>query len=123
MRRNCPESAHCCANRRPAPAKHVDPDAHPRLRRSSRRYQGDRVQPVRPTRPGIWQRHGQQLTSVNTKIMSHAPLNWSLLVPPACLAELGSAGSETIPASRLDNLYRRALSTASRSYSQPPPPA
>jgi chorismate mutase len=62
------------------------------------------------------------IDALNTKILSQVSLNWSLLQTPQCAAGLDDARTATIRARRLDNLYQRALTTATRSYCQPQPP-
>ncbi|BDB42499.1 secreted chorismate mutase [Mycobacterium kiyosense] len=58
------------------------------------------------------------IDDLNTKILSHISLNWSLLHSPACTAELAAASAESIRRRRFDDLYRRALTAATRSYCQ-----
>jgi chorismate mutase len=63
------------------------------------------------------------IDALNNKILSQIALNWSLLHSPACGRQLEGASSQTIRARGFDNLYQRALSTATRSYCQAQPPA
>ncbi|MDT5225107.1 MAG: chorismate mutase [Mycobacterium sp.] len=55
---------------------------------------------------------------LNTKILSHIALNWNLLHDPACARQLEDARTDAIRVRRFDNLYRQALTTATRSYCQ-----
>lgn len=56
------------------------------------------------------------IDALNNKILSHIAANWSLLQAPECARQLQNAREATIRARRLDHLYQRALSTATRSY-------
>ncbi len=59
---------------------------------------------------------------LNNKILSQIKLSWSLLHSPACARQLAAANSEAIRNHQFDNLYQRALSTATASYCQADPP-
>ncbi|MDP7701886.1 MULTISPECIES: chorismate mutase [unclassified Mycobacterium] len=61
------------------------------------------------------------IDALNTKILSHIALNRSLLGSPACPGLLRQARAEVTRQRGLDNLYQRALSTATASYCQPQP--
>jgi chorismate mutase len=63
------------------------------------------------------------IDALNNKILSQIALNWSLLHSPACTRQLEDASSATILARGFDDLYQRALSTATQSYCQAQPPA
>lgn len=56
------------------------------------------------------------IDTLNNKILSQIAVNWSLLHSPSCAPELQSARDETVRVRRFDNLYQRALTTATRSY-------
>ncbi|GFG90764.1 chorismate mutase [Mycobacterium bourgelatii] len=56
------------------------------------------------------------IDTLNTKILSQIAANWSLLDSPSCATELQHASAEIIRARHFDNLYQRALTTATRSY-------
>lgn len=58
------------------------------------------------------------IDALNTKILSQVSLNWSLLDSPQCVLELAGARAEVIRQRGFDNLYQRALTTATRSYCQ-----
>ncbi|OBI92370.1 chorismate mutase [Mycobacterium asiaticum] len=59
-----------------------------------------------------------QIDTLNTKILSQASLNWSLLRSPSCGFRLDEARTVVIRARRFDDLYQRALNAATRSYCQ-----
>ncbi|WP_246397971.1 chorismate mutase [Mycobacterium vicinigordonae] len=63
------------------------------------------------------------IDDLNTKILSHISLNWSLLHSPACATELALASMLVMQQRHFDDLYRRALTAATRSYCQPAQPA
>jgi len=63
------------------------------------------------------------IDTLNNKILSQIAVNWSLLHTPDCARQLGNATAETIRTRRFDDLYQRALTTATRSYCQAQPPA
>ncbi|CAM3017591.1 chorismate mutase [Mycobacterium intermedium] len=69
-----------------------------------------------PTAPPDLTASRAVIDTLNTKILSQIAANWSLLDSPSCAAELQRAGAETIRARHFDNLYQRALTTATRSY-------
>ncbi|OBK19967.1 chorismate mutase [Mycobacterium asiaticum] len=57
-----------------------------------------------------------QIDTLNTKILSQISLNWSLLRSSSCGSRLDEARVEVSRARRFDDLYQRALNTATRSY-------
>lgn len=63
------------------------------------------------------------IDALNTKILSHIALNWSLLGSAECAGLLQYSRDEVTRLRGLDNLYQRALTTATASYCQPQPPA
>jgi chorismate mutase len=63
------------------------------------------------------------IDGLNNKILSQIAVNLSLLASPACARQLQGASSETIRARRLDDLSQLALSRATASFCQAPPPA
>jgi chorismate mutase len=63
------------------------------------------------------------IDGLNNKIFSQIVLNWSLLGSPGCARQLKDASSETVRAHRFDTLYQQALSRATGSFCQAPPPA
>ncbi len=63
------------------------------------------------------------IDALNTKILSQITLNWGLLNSPACPDQLRTARSEVTRLRGLDNLYQRALTTATTSYCRTRPPA
>ena len=56
------------------------------------------------------------IDGLNQTMLTQIALNWDLLHSPACAVALDAARSEVIGAGRLDGLYQRALSLATRSY-------
>jgi chorismate mutase len=75
-----------------------------------------------PTAPADLSASRSAIDDLNNKILSQVALNWGLLHSPACARQLDNARGATIRARRFDDLYRRALSTATRSYCEPQPP-
>ncbi|WP_205873037.1 chorismate mutase [Mycobacterium camsae] len=63
------------------------------------------------------------IDALNTKILSHISLNWSLLNSPACAGLLQQARADVTRLRNLDDLYRRALTAATASYCRAHPPA
>lgn len=63
------------------------------------------------------------IDTLNTKILSHIALNLSLLNSPACARGLADARADAIRLRHFDNLYQRALTTATQSYCQAQMPA
>jgi chorismate mutase len=63
------------------------------------------------------------IDGLNNKILSQIALNWSLLVSPGCTGRLTDASNETIRAHRFGTRYQQALSRATASFCQAPPPA
>ncbi|OBJ61563.1 chorismate mutase [Mycobacterium asiaticum] len=60
-----------------------------------------------------------QIDALNTKILSQISLNWGLLRSSSCERGVDEARAEVIRARRFDDLYQRALDTATRSYCLP----
>jgi chorismate mutase len=58
------------------------------------------------------------IDTLNAKILSHIALNWTLLHAPACTRQLEDARTQAVGVRRFDNLYRQALTAATRSYCQ-----
>lgn len=56
------------------------------------------------------------IDALNTKILSHISLNWSLLNTADCGRLVQRARAETSRRRSFDDLYQRALTTATRSY-------
>jgi chorismate mutase len=56
------------------------------------------------------------IDTLNHKILSQIALNWSLLHSPTCAGELADANAVTVQLRHFENLYQRALMTATRSY-------
>jgi chorismate mutase len=116
-----------------AAAEHVDPDYVTRVFGDQisatealeySRFADWKFDPARvPAAPPDLSASRSAIDALNNKILSQIALNWSLLDSPACARQLEDATSETIRARRFDNLYQRALSTATRSYCQGQPPA
>jgi chorismate mutase len=63
------------------------------------------------------------IDALNNKIFSQISATWSLLESPSCDTQLDSATRETIRTRLLDNLYQRALTSATRSSCRGLPPA
>jgi chorismate mutase len=76
------------------------------------------LQPSGAGRPADLSASRAAIDTLNTKILSHIALNWTLLHAPACTRALEDARTEVIRARRFDDLYRQALTTATRSYCQ-----
>ncbi len=56
------------------------------------------------------------IDALNQTMLSQMALNWDLLHSPACAGTLDAASKDAVGARRLDDLYQRALSLATRSY-------
>lgn len=76
-----------------------------------------------PAAPADLSASRSAIDGLNNKILSQIVLNWSLLASPACARQRNDASSETIRAHGFDDLYQRALSSATQSFCQAPPPA
>jgi chorismate mutase len=76
-----------------------------------------------PAAPADLSASRSAIDALNNKILSQIALNWSLLHSPARGRQLESARSQTMRARGFNNLYQRALSTATRSYCQAQPAA
>jgi chorismate mutase len=63
------------------------------------------------------------IDGLNNKILSQIVLNGSLLGSPGCARQLKDASTETIRVHRFGDLYQQALSRATGSFCQAPPPA
>lgn len=63
------------------------------------------------------------IDALNTKILSHISLNWSLLGSSTCAGLLQQARADVTRRRNLDDLYRRALTAATVSYCRARPPA
>jgi chorismate mutase len=88
-----------------------------------RRFADWKLNPPAPAAPADLSASRSAIDTLNNKILSQIALNWSLLHAPACARQLEDASGETIRARRFDDLYQRAISTATRSYCQAQPPA
>lgn len=96
-----------------------------RLHRSNRRHRGHPVHPVRPVevRPRDRPDHGAdlsqsraQIDAFNKTMVEEIALHWNSLHTPDCGATLTQMTEAVAAARGLDPLYRRALSSATRSY-------
>jgi chorismate mutase len=76
-----------------------------------------------PAAPADLSASRSAIDGLNNKILSQIGLNWSLLGSPGCARRLTDASSETIRAHRFGTLYQQALSRATASFCQAPPPA
>jgi chorismate mutase len=56
------------------------------------------------------------IDGLNQTMLTQIALNWDLLHSPACAGMLDAASRDVVGARRLDDLYQRALSLATRSY-------
>ena len=55
---------------------------------------------------------------LNQTMLAQIALNWDVLHSPMCAAQLDAARRDVVADRRLDELYRQALLTATRSYCQ-----
>jgi len=76
-----------------------------------------------PAAPADLSASRSAIDGLNNKILSQIVLNWSLLGSPGCASQLKYAKSETVRAHRFATLYQQALSRATESFCQAPPPA
>ncbi len=56
------------------------------------------------------------IDGLNQTMLTELVYDWDLLHSPACAPQLDAARSDVIGSRRLDNLYQRALSSATESY-------
>jgi chorismate mutase len=111
-----------------AAAENIDPDYVTRVFGDQisateaieyRRFADWKLDPARtPAAPPDLSASRSAIDTLNSKILSQIALNWSLLHGPDCARQLGNATAETTRARRFDDLYQRALTTATRSYCQ-----
>ena len=119
--------------REDAAAAHVDPDYVARVFTDQidateaieyRRFADWKLEPAAvPPPPADLAASRAVIDNLNTKILSHISLNWSLLNSPACAGLLHDARAEVTRQRNLDDLYRRALTAATASYCPTRPPA
>ncbi|OBF61693.1 chorismate mutase [Mycobacterium sp. 852002-51971_SCH5477799-a] len=58
------------------------------------------------------------IDALNQVMLTQILANWALLLSPDCVAQLDAARGSVGQGRRLDDLYRRALSSATQSYCQ-----
>jgi chorismate mutase len=119
--------------REDAASAHVDPDYVARVFGDQidateaieyRRFADWKLEPAAvPPPPADLAASRAVIDNLNTKILSHISLNWSLLNSPACAGLLHDARAEVTRRRNLDDLYRRALTAATASYCPTRPPA
>ncbi|TDK95203.1 chorismate mutase [Mycobacterium paragordonae] len=119
--------------REDAASAHVDPDYVARVFSDQidateaieyRRFADWKLEPAAvPPPPADLAGSRAVIDALNTKILSHISLNWSLLHSPACAGLLHDARAEVTRQRNLDDLYRRALTAATASYCPTQPSA
>ncbi|MBX9639248.1 MAG: chorismate mutase [Mycobacteriaceae bacterium] len=118
--------------REDAASAHVDPDYVARVFTDQiaateaieyRRFADWKLDPAAAPAPADLAASRAAIDALNTKILSHIALNWSLLGSSQCVGLLQYSRGEVTRQRGLDNLYQRALTAATASYCRPQPPA
>lgn len=83
------------------------------------RFAGWKLDPgSAPTAPPDLSASRSAIDALNETMLSHLVADGDLLHSPSCASELDVASTEVLRARQLDDLYRQALSSATRSYCQ-----